>query len=141
VPQESKQASSQAAWALLTQGVTSARLEAHRLRHLLSRAQKLVEGSKHKDHLYQVAGDIILSVPDRLQRLETMLDRTSLALSGMGEEFLSARLPISEKQLVEDATTPAFGGGQHRHSIEWVVQAHQERQAQAPGGGSSPTDG
>ena len=72
-----KQASSEAAWALITEGVTAARLDAHRLKHLINRAQKLVEGSKYKEHLYQIAGDLILALPERCGTLERNLDRTS----------------------------------------------------------------
>lgn len=58
-----KRASSQAAWALLTEGVTQARVETHRAQHLLNRAQRLIDASEEKDHIYQVAGDIILALP------------------------------------------------------------------------------
>lgn len=119
-----KEASSEAAWALLMEGVTAARLETHRLKILVNRSLKVVHDSEKRDHLYQVAGDIILAVPDRLQRLETVLDRTLLALAGMGEGFLSARLPFSEKQLVEEASTPAFGGGASKSSVDSVTKAY-----------------
>ena len=106
-----KHASSQAAWALLTEGVVSARVEAHRIKHLLNRAEKLVAESTHKEHIHQVAGDILQAVPRRLERLEIDLDRTSLALAKMGETFLEARLPLHDKNEVDEAVTPAFGGG------------------------------
>lgn len=109
-------ASSQAAWALVTEGVSSARVEAHRLKHLINRAMKLVEQSDHKEHLHQVAGDLIQGAPRRLERLELDLDRTSLALSKMGEKFLEARLPLHDKQMVDEAVLPAFGGGGHRYA-------------------------
>jgi len=113
---QTKTATSQASWALLTEGVTRARVDAHRLRHLIARAEKLVEGSEEKEHLYQVAGDIIQAVPQRLQSLERALDRTSLALSKMGESFLEARLPLSDKTMVDEAVEAAFGGGGTKHS-------------------------
>ena len=109
-----KTSSSQAAWALITEGVTSARVEAHRLKHLVNRALKLIEESSHTEHLYQVAGDLIHGAPRRLERLELDLDRTSLALAKMGEAFLEARLPIHDKTEVDEATLPAFGGGAYR---------------------------
>ena len=105
-----KTASSQVAWALLTEGVASARVEAHRLRHLVVRAQKLVQDSEQREHIHQVAGDILLAVPKRLDRLEITLDRTALALSKMGESFLEARLPFSDKVQVDEAIQPTFGG-------------------------------
>jgi hypothetical protein len=98
------------------EGVTAARVDAHRLRHLISRAEKLVEQSDQKEHFYQMAGDIIQGIPARLTSLETHLDRTALALSKMGETFLKARLPISDKNEVEEAVEPAFGGMGGRHS-------------------------
>jgi len=93
-------------------------LEAHRLRHLINRAIKLVEESEEKDHIYQMAGDMIVSVPDRLDKIDIALDRTSLALARMGEEFLDARLSISDKQLVDDAISAAFGSPKHKESAE-----------------------
>jgi len=108
-----KDASSQASWALLTEGVASARVEAHRLKHLITRALKLVETSEHKEHLYQIAGDLIQTTPGRVGRLEVILDRTSLALAKMGEKFLEARLPLSDKNRVDEAVLPAFGGSRY----------------------------
>jgi len=114
---DSRTASSQVAWALLTEGVTKARLESHRLQHLINRAQSLVDQSPQKDHLYQVAGDVIVALPQRLEQLQTALDRTSLALSKMGEEFLSSRLSIDDKNMVDEAIESAFGGGRKKDSL------------------------
>jgi hypothetical protein len=122
-----KTASSEASWALITEGVTAARLEAHRVKHLLNRGIKIVEGSPAKAHIHQVAGDIIRGAPNRLQRLEMLLDRTSLALSKMGEDFLGARLPLSEKQLVEDAVEPA--GGFKKSRVQHLASRWVKRNA------------
>ena len=112
-----KNASSQAAWALLTEGVSMARIETHRLQHLVNRAKQLVDTSKEKDHLYQVAGDLILAFPQRMDHLIVALDRTSLALSKMGEEFLTSRLPISDQTMVDEAIEAAFGKSTPRQSM------------------------
>ena len=131
---QKKEASSQAAWALLVGGVAQARVEAHRVKHLVDRALKLVESSSEKEHLYQVAGDIIVGIPARLQRLEVVLDRSGLALSKMGIEFLEARLPFSEKTLVDDAVEPAFGGGRPMESTadrvanRWLGRKRRDRE-------------
>lgn len=132
IDQHEKKASSEAAWALLMEGVAMARLEAHRLTHLVNRCQKLVDQSEKREHLYQVAGDAITDMPNRLRRLETVLDRTALALAGMGEDFLSARLPLSEKQLVEETLQPGFGGSQLRNSVEKVAQQWMLRKMREP---------
>jgi hypothetical protein len=97
----------QVAWALLTEGTAQARLDAHRLRHLVTRVQSLVEQSDHKDQVYAVAGDILQLVPRRLDALETSLDRTSYALSVLGTDHLRDRLPITDRAIVDDATHKA----------------------------------
>jgi hypothetical protein len=98
-----KATSSYASWALLSEGVSSARVEAYRLRHLVNRAMALIEQSVAKDHLYQVAGDIIMGVPSRLDRIEQTLDRTSYALAKMGDAHLKQRLPIHDREVVEES--------------------------------------
>ena len=113
-----KQSSSQAAWALLTEGVTSARLEAHGLRHLTTRALKIVEQSSHKGHIHQVAGDLVQAIPEKLDRLETDLDRTSLALARMGQDFLVNRLSLSDRHKIEEAIASVSHVSGHEKSSE-----------------------
>lgn len=123
-------ASSQAAWALLTEGVTAARLEAHRLRLLLTRALTLCEASKARDHLYEVAGDVIQAVPTRMDNLERNLDRTSYALSVLGSDHLRDILPMMDRKVVDDATEHArpFGGtGRPRTSVGRIAERHLSR--------------
>ena len=98
-----KNAHSQASWALITEGVSSARINAYRLSHLVQRALELVGKSHQKEHLYQVAGDIIQALPERLEKLEADLDRASYVLSRMGEESLRDRLPLAERTLVDES--------------------------------------
>lgn len=119
---------SQAAWALLTEGTTAARVEVHRLRHLLMRAMKLVEDSEQKDHIYQVAGDILLALPTRVTALETVLDRTAYALSKMGEEHLRERLPFGERMLVDDAVHKIDFSGPMGRAAHRVALRHMARQ-------------
>lgn len=124
-----KQANSQAAWALLTEGVTAARLEAHRLQHLVNRATQLVEQSNQREHLYEVAGDVIVALPKRLDRLIIDLDRTSLALSRMGQDFLESRLSLDDKNLVEESISSAFGKSRPKESslVGRVTQRYLEK--------------
>ena len=123
-----KKASSQAAWALLNEGVSRARVESHRLQHLIDRAQSLVEASDQKDHLYQVAGDVIVALPERLSQLQLALDRTGLALAKMGEHFLTSRLPLADKTMVEEAIQAAFGGTQISDQAKKVAKRFLDEQ-------------
>ena len=125
-----KEASSQAAWALLTEGVTRARVEVHRFQHLVGRATKLVEASEEKEHIFQVAGDIVVAMPVRLENIVTALDRTALALSKMGAEFLESRLSLADKTMVNEAVESAFGATNTRESAKrvaarWLAQGHK----------------
>lgn len=96
-------ASSQVAWSLLAEGVSGARVDVHRLQQILTRAEKLVADSSHREHIHQVAGDIIREIPARVQHLERLLDRTSYALSLMGEEFFKNKIPHEDRSQVDDA--------------------------------------
>lgn len=134
--------SSEVAWALLTEGVSSSRLKVHRLKQMFRRALALVESSAQKDHLYAVAGDVIQGMPSVISALETDLDRTSLALSKMGDDFLSARLPKEDKDTVDNSLTPAFGGSKSlRSSVNAVVGRFLSRRADlSPPLGHNPCD-
>lgn len=122
---------SQVIWALLAEGIGSARLEAHRLRHLMIRALKLVEGSPERDHLYEVAGDIIQTAPRRLEGLENDLDRVSYILSRMGKEHLRDRLSLDDRALIDDSLhkTPAFPAPVTSASAQRVAFRYLQRQA------------
>ena len=118
-----KQASSQAGWALLAGGVNAARVDAHRLHQLLLKVEKLVNTSSKKEHIYQVAGDLLLAIPQMVERIESQLDETSYALASMGKDHLQDRLSISSRALV-DATiegNSAFSMPQTRSSAERVA--------------------
>lgn len=115
-----KVASSQAGWALITGGVAAARVEAHRLHQLLQKGLQFVECSRQREHLYQVAGDLIVEVPRRVESLECRLDELAYALSIMGQDHLKDRLPLSRRNEVEESVegAPGFGEPLIRHSKE-----------------------
>lgn len=98
-----KSATSEATWALLVEGVSAARLRAHRLRQLCDRAKAIVDASDEREHIYEVAGDIILGTPTQLDALERVLDRTAYALSKIGEDKLRDHLPLQDRYLVDSA--------------------------------------
>lgn len=106
---DTKKASSQAAWALLVEGVSSARVESHRLRHIVQRAEKLVKQlpKESREEFFRLAGDIVLSAPRHLEKLEDQLDWTSYALALMGKDFLESRIPLSERTMVDEALESA----------------------------------
>lgn len=86
---------------VISEGVSSSRVSLHKLQHLVKRALSLVESSEKKDHLYQVAGDIIGAVPDQLTEIERSLDRTLYALSVLGRDSLRSQIPLSDREAVD----------------------------------------
>ena len=125
-----KKAGSQAGWALITGGVNAARVDVHRIHHLLNKVMKLVETSPEKEHIFQVAGDIMMALPSLMTRLEDQLDETSFALACMGKEHLKERLPISRRNQVEVAIegAPNFGVPMSRRSVERVAERYLQEQ-------------
>lgn len=125
---DAKTAGSKATWALLAEGVASARLEAHRLHHLMTRAMKIVEKSPERDHIYQMAGDILLSAPRRMEALERHLDRLSYTLSVIGTDHLRDLLPMDDRAVVDSATAvagvlaPQFKKSSQRVADQWLAR-------------------
>ena len=124
-----RKAGSQAGWALITGGVNAARVQSHRIHQLLDKVLKLVETSEEREHLYQVAGDLIVCIPKQLEDLEQQLDETSYALSVMGQDHLKDRLPLSRRNRVDETVegARAFGAPMLHESARRVAQMHMAR--------------
>lgn len=121
-----KKASSQAAWALLTCGVSESRVEAHRIRHLVDRLQKMSDHPEVGEFVYTILGDVVEGLPARVAALERTLDRTGYALSKMGQDFLRGRIPVSDRTHVEEAVN-ATGFVKDQASV--VAERHRKRVA------------
>lgn len=136
-----RQANSQAGWALVTQGVTEARVQVHRLRHLLNRLISLSRDPRYSEILNRLLGDIISVAPGRVDELEVVLDRTGYALAMMGEEHLKGRLPLKDLTEVEEAIegSAPFGAPQERSGLDadrlarWYLRKVSVRQARSAG--------
>lgn len=107
MPRKSASTGAPLAWSLLTEGATNASLEAHRLRQMVNRLLVLVEASEKRDHLYEVAGDIIVDFPRHLQHLERHLDRLNYALASVGKKQYRDRIPLTDRYKVDYAMQDA----------------------------------
>lgn len=96
---------SEAGWALVMEGITSARVDSHRLRKLLGQIKAFVDHSPDKELWHQMSGDILLALPGSLDRLDRSLDRTLYALAKIGEEHLRDRLSVADRAQVEDGVS------------------------------------
>jgi hypothetical protein len=98
-----KKSNDEISWALITEGVTSAKVEIYRLQQMVHRMLKLVEEADKKDYLYEIAGDLIMNFPDKMKNLERIIDKTSYALSFIGKDSLKTKIPLSDRLWVEDS--------------------------------------
>lgn len=120
---------------MLSGAVSDARVEAHRLRHLVNRGLKIIEqdNPEQKEHVYQLAGDLIDAVPTRLSKLESLLDKTSFALSMMGEDFFASRLSLDDKtevkEAIEHSAHPFSKAVKESVSATKVAEAYLRRKA------------
>ncbi len=100
-----KKANSQASWSLISEGVNSARVEAHRISVCV---KQLLEGIKEnpelEEELQKLCGDVLLMIPRSAENMEKSLDKTTYALIKLGEGFYRQRLPHEDRELVDIAS-------------------------------------
>lgn len=96
-----KQSASQTSWSLISAGVSSARVEAHRVQVAINQIIEAIKGSKIEDEVYRLCGDAITMLPDATANIERELDKTSYALIKLGDAFYRQRLPHQDRELVD----------------------------------------
>jgi hypothetical protein len=100
-----KQSNSQASWSLISEGVNSARVEAHRISVCV---KQLIEGIKEnpdlEEELQRLCGDVLLMIPRSSDNIAKELDKTTYALIKLGEGFYRQRLPQEDRELVDIAS-------------------------------------
>jgi len=74
---------------------------------MASRLTALADASDHKESLYAEAGDLLVSLPEQVTRLETVLDSLAYTLASLGKDQLRERLPLDAKFQVDRALADA----------------------------------
>lgn len=72
----------------LQEELSDARLRLDELKGYVARALELVHASNQRDHLYAVAGDIILAIPECVLKAERALEATAMAVNKIDYEEL-----------------------------------------------------
>lgn len=72
----------------LQEELSDARLRLDELKGYIARALELVHASSQRDHLYAVAGDLILAVPECILKAERALEATAMAVNKIDYEEL-----------------------------------------------------
>jgi hypothetical protein len=99
-----KNSSSQASWSILSEGVSSARVEAHIIRsHVNQMVDAIKDNPKVADVIYKLCGDNFEALPRHLSKLERSLDRTNYALISMGGDWYRQRLTHEDREMVDMA--------------------------------------
>jgi hypothetical protein len=100
-----KKSSSQASWSILSQGVSSARVEAHIVRtHMNQMVEAIKENPQLAEEIYKRCGDNFEALPRHLSKLERSLDRTNYALISMGSDWYRQRLTHEDREMVDMAS-------------------------------------
>jgi len=86
----------------LMEELTDARLRCEQLKKFVAQAVRLVAQSSHRDHFYEVAGDVIYGLPDSLFKLDKALAATALAASRLDYEELKSQLKPEKVTELED---------------------------------------
>ena len=121
-----KKSSSQASWSILSEGVSSARVEAHIIRtHVNQMVEAIKQHPQVAEEVYKRCGDNFEAIPKHLSKLERSLDRTNYALISMGGDWCRQRLTHEDREMVDMASkynpTP-FPSTSKQSSIERVAK-------------------
>lgn len=81
--------------------LTDARLRCDQLKNFVSQAVRLVSMSPHRDHFYEVAGDVIYGIPESLFKLDKALAATALAASRLDYDELKEQLKPEKVEELE----------------------------------------
>lgn len=85
----------------LMEELGDARLHCAQLSHYLDLARQIVEKSKAKDHIYEVAGHLLQAIPEHLFKLEKSLQAVALAADRMDYEEIKQELKPDKVQELE----------------------------------------
>lgn len=91
----------------LLEELGDARMRCAQLKLLVAEAQKLVEKSTHRDHLFEVAAHLIHSIPDNLFRLEKALDAAAMSASRLDYEEIKQNLKPEKAEELEQVLSDA----------------------------------
>jgi len=87
----------------LMEELGDARLRCAQLKKHVKDATDLVEKSEHRDHLFEIAGNLIYGIPDVLLKLDKALDATALAAARLDYEEIKNNLRPEKADELETA--------------------------------------
>ena len=87
----------------LQEELGDARLRCAQLKRYVKDATDIIEKSEHRDHFFEVAGNLIYGIPDALLKLDKALDATALAAARLDYEEIKNNLRPEKADELEAA--------------------------------------
>ena len=87
----------------LIEELGDARLRCAQLKKYVKDATDIIEKSEHRDHFFEVAGNLIYGIPDSLMKLDKALDATALAAGRLDYEEIKNGLRPEKADELESA--------------------------------------
>jgi hypothetical protein len=87
----------------LVEELGDARLRCAQLKKYVKDATDIIEKSEHRDHFFEVAGNLIYGIPDTLMKLDKALDATALAAGRLDYEEIKNGLRPEKADELESA--------------------------------------
>src|SRR5688572_1738868 len=112
----------------LQEELGDARLRCDQLLRYIERAAKLVEKSSHKDHFFEVAGDLIRGIPESAFKLHKALEAVALAANRIDYEEIKQDLRPEKVEELERVLTDVRVRQVQRRSLPMVNPANVVRQ-------------
>jgi hypothetical protein len=112
-------------WTTLMQAISTARIEAHRLRKMFDEVATAARDNKEfAEEVYGEIGDTLSALPERLRAVEAPLDRASFVLIHEMESMLRAGLPLSDLTMLDETVKgpgkQASGGFRLSAGLVWA---------------------
>jgi hypothetical protein len=122
----------------LMEELGDARLRCAQLKKYVKDATDLIEKSEHRDHFFEVAGNLIWGIPDVLLRLDKALDATAMAAARLDYEEIKNGLRPEKAEELESVMNDTRLRYLNRRSTE-EAQADYDRAGSEPVGMVFPT--
>lgn len=85
----------------LMEELTDARMRCDQLKRMIDQAMRIVSQSSERDHIHEVAGDLLQAIPETLFKMDKALDATALAASRLDYEELKQSLKPEKAEELE----------------------------------------
>lgn len=88
---------------MLSKELSDTKIKVDKLKRIINHAYALVQKSKEKEHLYEVAGDIIVSAPNLIDQIDRSTSKLLYNVSDIIKDKYSNSLSSDDKFSLEES--------------------------------------